>query len=813
MTVGIVVVSHSRALADAAVGLAGEMVRDGGPVEVAAGLDDGGFGTDAVAIADALARAEQGDGVVVLMDLGSAVLSAELALELLDDAAAERVVLCPAPLVEGLVVAAVSAAGGAPAAEVAAEAADALEAKTTHLAPPGTGPGPAPEAATGDEERGVFTVRTAHGVHARPAARLVGALRGLDADVRLRNLTLDGPEVSAASMSKVATLGALEGHEVAVRARGAEAGEAVRRLLAVADDDFGEAPEATAAAAPSPPAAAPAGGPLPASPGIGVGPVRAVRAVPVDVPPARPGTPAEQRARLDGARAAVRDDLRAVRDRAAREIGEAEAAVFDAQLLLLDDPDVLTDATARTDAGADAARAWADVLDEVEARFAGAADEYLRARARDVRDVRDRVLRALGGVEHPGAGGEGILVADDLTPADAAALDPARTPAVVLAGSSPTAHAAILLRARGVPAVVGAGAALITRARQAAVVAVDGTTGEVVVDPDPATLAAFRDRAGALERRREAARRRAHEPAVTRDGTRVLVGANVGGPGDARAAVGADLAGLVRTEFCFLDRHRAPDVDEQETAYRAIAEAMGGRVTLRTLDVGGDKPLDYLPLPPEPNPFLGVRGIRLALARPRLLADQLEAIVRVAHDHPVDVMFPMVATVDELVAARRALDDAVGAVGRGRPPDLRVGIMVEIPATALKAAAFAPLVDFLSIGTNDLTQYALAAERGNDAVAALGDALDPGVLALVAATADGARSGDDVLVAVCGELAGDEQAAALLVGLGVRELSVAPTAVAAVKQAVRDVDLASARELAAAALRCPDAEAVRGLLR
>ena len=532
------------------------------------------------------------------------------------------------------------------------------------------------------------------------------------------------------------------------------------------------------------------------------------------VPAARPGTPAEQRGRLAEARSGVREHLQRVRDRAAREIGDTEAAIFDAQLLLLDDPDLLTDSGTRIDAGADAARAWADVLDGVEDTFAGAADEYMRARARDVRDVRDQVLRALGGVVERGAEPDGVVVADDLTPADAAALDPARTPAVVLAGGSPSAHAAILLRGRGVPAVVGVGDALATRARESALLAVDGSTGEVVVDPDPATLEVFRDRAEALARHRDDALARAHEPAVTRDGTTVLVGANLGSADDARLAVGADLAGLVRTEFCFLGRHAAPDVDEQEAAYRAIAEAMDGRrITLRTLDVGGDKPLDYLSMPREANPFLGVRGLRLALARPQVLADQLRAFVRVAHDHPLDVMFPMVATLDELVAARRALDEAVGTVGRGRPAGLRVGIMVEIPAAALKAAAFAPLVDFLSIGTNDLTQYALAAERGNDELAALADPLDPGVLALVAATADGAARADhDVLVAVCGEVAGDEQAVALLIGLGVRELSVAPAAVATVKQAVREVELGRARELAAAALACPGAQAVRALL-
>ncbi len=819
MTVGLVVVSHSRALGEAARTLASEMLpRDGVRIEVAAGLDDDGLGTDAVAISEAITRADDGDGVVVLMDMGSAVLSTEVALEMVDDDVRERAVLCAAPLVEGLVVAAVSAAGGASAAEVAAEAADALDAKAVHLGQDEPGQSePAPDQAGAEqageqgEQHGVFTVRPAHGLHARPAALLVQALRGLDADVRLRNLTLDGPEVSGASLSKVATLGALQGHDVAVRARGGDAADAVRRLLDLADAGFGER---DAPAAP-PPATAPAHGqPIPASPGIGIGPVRTVASAAVTVPAARPGTPSEQRSRLDDARSGVREHLQSVRDRAAREIGDSEAAIFDAQLLLLDDPDVLADTGARIDAGTDAARAWADVLDEVEGTLAAAADEYMRARARDVRDVGEQVLRALGGVVENGAERDGIVVADDLTPADAAVLDPAHTPAVVLAGGSPTAHAAILLRARGVPAVVGVGAALAARAAEAAQLAVDGTTGEVVVDPDPSTLDAFRERAATRRRRLDGALRRAHEPAVTRDGTTVLVGANVGSVDDARAAVGADLAGLVRTEFCFLDRHSAPGVEEQEAAYRAIAEAMDGRrVTLRTLDIGGDKPVDYLSMPREANPFLGVRGLRLALARPQLLSDQLQAIVRVAHDHPVDVMFPMVAAVDELVAARRSLDDAVETVGRGRPAGLRVGIMVEIPAAALKAAAFAPLVDFLSIGTNDLTQYALAAERGNDELAALADPLDPGVLALVAATADGAgRTDHDVLVAVCGEVAGDDHAAALLIGLGVRELSVAPAAVATVKQAVREVELARARESAVAALACPDAHAVRALL-
>jgi phosphoenolpyruvate-protein phosphotransferase/dihydroxyacetone kinase phosphotransfer subunit len=834
--VGLVVVSHSRALADAAVELAREMAPGELPIEVAAGMDDGALGTDAVAIAAAIGVADTGAGVVVLMDLGSAVLSAELALELLDDPAGrDRVLLCPAPLVEGLVVAAVAAAGGADRAEVAAEAAAALAAKLAQLAPdePGAAasqqqPPPEPQAeAEPTEVVECFTVSNLHGLHARPAARLVALVRELDgAGVRLRNATTGSPWAPAGSLARVATLAALHGHRIEVAASGEGARATVDAVLALAATGFGETAAATTEAptepAPRPPASRPVSAPespasatpLPASPGIAIGPKRSAAVAPVAVPEEPAGDPAAERARLDAAIATVTSDVRAGRAAAARELGPAEAAIFDAHLLLLDDPELLEDAGAAVTAGASAPRAWSDAAERAAAAFDLLPDPYLAARAGDVRAVGDQVLRALVGGsadtgDETGDGPPSVLVAADLTPARAAALDPARVAGVVLAGGSPTAHSAILLRARGVPAVLGAGPGVLQVA-DGTLIALDGATGELVVDPAPDAVTAFRDRAAAQAARDQEARERSAGPAVTRDGVTVLVGANVGSPADATsaAAEGADLVGLVRTEFLFLDRAAAPDVDEQEAAYRALAIALGGkRMTLRTIDVGGDKPLPYLPLPAEANPFLGLRGIRLAAAFPELLADQLLAAVRVAHDAPISVMFPMVTTLDELVVARRALDAAIAREGRGTPPGLEVGIMVEVPAAALKAAAFVPHVDFFSIGTNDLTQYALAAERGNPAVAAVADPLDPGVLRLVDSVCRAA--GERVLVAVCGEAAADPLAARLLVGLGVRELSVAAPAVAGVKQVVREVDAAQAANQAAAALTATGPAEVR----
>ncbi|MDQ1656310.1 MAG: multiphosphoryl transfer protein [Cryptosporangiaceae bacterium] len=806
---GIVVVSHSRALARAAVALAEEMVHGQAVrIEIAAGLDETTFGTDAVRISEAIAAADRGEGTVVLMDLGSAVLSAELALDLLDDEIRSRAVLCAAPLVEGLVVAAVAAAGGASAQEVAAEAGGALAGKQSHF---GT-PAPALPAGTAaaDGLTGEFTVDIPHGLHARPAARLVAQARAFDAQVDVRNRTTGSAWVPASSLSRVATLGALAGHVVEIRASGAQAAEALDHVLALAAHNFGEDMSAPVPAVPAPVATGPGLAGVAASPGIGVGPVWIRAAAAVTIPDVPSLGAAPEWRRLREAIAAVRRVVQRVRVQTARAAGDTDAAIFDAHLLLLDDVDLLGDVRERIESGQAAAPAWAAAIDRIAAEFGALTDPYLQARAADVRAVGDQVLRAVLGENAPAATGSGVLVAADLTPAEAAELDPASVTGVLLAHGSATSHAAILARARGIPAVAGIGAAVLAIPPGTAV-ALDGSTGEVVVDPPPDVLAAFRDRAAGLARRRDRALAGAGTRAVTQDGTEVLVGANLGSVADAAQAArsGADLAGLVRTEFLFLGRTEAPTVDEQEAVYRKIAEALGGRrITLRTLDAGGDKPLGYVPQPREDNPFLGIRGLRHSLLHPALISGQLLAMVRIARETPVSIMFPMVSTVAEVIAARRLLDTAIALAGSGTPAGLAAGIMVEVPAAALKARALGRHVDFFSIGTNDLTQYTLAAERGNPELATLSDGLDPAVLRLIGMVC---REGG-VPVSVCGELAADEDATALLTGLGVRELSVSPRAIPLVKDAIRGVDLKAAADLAARALDAAGPAEVRALV-
>ncbi len=808
MTVGLVVVSHSRALARAAVALAQEMLHGKQiRIAVAAGLDETTFGTDAAQIVDAIAAADQGAGVVVLMDLGSAVLSAELALELLDDEVRERVVLCPAPLVEGLVVAAVAAAGGAGSEEVASEAAGALAGKIGHL---GTMPvaTAADAPADADELAGSFVVANPHGLHARPAARLVQEVRRRDAHARLRNRRTESEWVDAGSLSKIATLGVRSGDEVEVRVSGSQAAETLDHVLALAARNFDESlTDAAPAAAPSAQHA-----PIGAGPGLGIGPARSARLGAITIPDTPAQEPTVEWRRLGKAIATVRRTISQLRTRTAREVGEAEASIFDAHQLLLDDAALLDGVRHRIDDGQSAVSAWSSAVQDLAAEFAALPDPYLQARADDVSAVGDQVLRAMLGTGESSSGPTGVLVAADLTPAEAAELDPARVAAVLLAFGSPHAHNVILLRAKGIPVVVGAGPTVLS-IPDGTIIVVDGGRGEFVVDPPEDVREELRARVATLAKRQGQARARAAEPAITRDGVTVPVGANVGSVDDARAAAanGADFVGLVRTEFLFLGRQDAPDVEEQFAVYRKIAESLDGRrITLRTLDVGGDKPLEFLQTLAEVNPYLGVRGIRLSLAHPELLADQLLAMVRLAQHTPVSVMFPMITTLDELFTARGLLDEVISHAGRGRPADLQVGMMVEVPAAALKSAAFARHVDFLSIGTNDLTQYALAADRNNDAVASIGDTFDPGLLQLVRATCRGAAG--QASVSVCGEFAADERAAGLLIGMGVNALSVTPPAIPGTKEAVRAVKTVDAKRIAEEVLASDSAASVRALL-
>jgi len=402
----------------------------------------------------------------------------------------------------------------------------------------------------------------------------------------------------------------------------------------------------------------------------------------------------------------------------------------------------------------------------------------------------------------------GVVVAGDLTPGDVMALDAGSVRAVATAAGAPLSHAAIVARSRGIPLVTGLGPAVLD-IPEGTLVLVDGGAGTVHVDPEPSVVEAAAARQRAAAARDDEAQARAMDAARTVDGHLVPVVANVGGPDEARVAIaaGADGVGMLRTEFAFLDRPHPPGEDEQYLAYRRVADALDGRpLVVRTLDLGADIPAWGGMA--EPNPALGNRGLRFTLTAPDLLETQLRAVIRLAAERPVQVMFPMVTGVDEVRAARACLDRLVDRSGSA--PTVEVGITVEVPAAAVTAEAFAPLVDFFAIGSNDLTQYTLAADRQNAAVAALADGLHPAVLRLIRLVAY-AGEVHRRPVEIVGEMATDPLAIPIILGLGVTMLSVRPNAVATVKQAVRATSLAKARGLAEAALDAESAAAVRRL--
>ncbi|GAA1636340.1 phosphoenolpyruvate--protein phosphotransferase [Kribbella alba] len=830
--IGIVVVSHSRALAAAAVALASEMVGDDDRpvIAVAAGLDETTFGTDAAAVAEAIGTADSPDGVLVLLDLGSAVLSAEMALEFVDPEVAERVVLSSAPLVEGLVAAVVTASTGAPLDAVVAEASRGLAGKQDHLGDlPATGDIDSTQLAEGNEQVIEVAVSNNHGLHARPAAKLVALVQRYDAAVTLTDVDTGRGPVNAGSLSMVATLNAQQGHRLRVGATGPQAGAALEAVRELADRAFDDTPAtapalgpggggtaATAAVAGTSAgveAGAEAGAGLAAGAGVAVvrkggsgldvavGPA-VVLEQSVDLSGYLPGDIDAERARAKEAQWDAEKQLARLRDRTAEQVGAAEGAIFDAQLALLDDV-VQLDAVFRAIAeGTSAPEAWTTALDKLASAFEGLDDPYQRERAQDVRSVRDRVLRALTGSTEPAeppAGG--VLVVRELDAATAATLEAERIAGVAVRAAGTTGHGVIVARSRGIPLITGIGEVEVPAG---ALVAFDARAGSFVVEPADGG-AEFRTTLRERAAERETALAEADRPAVTVDGTTIQVFANVGSVQDALDAYGADGSGLVRTEVLFGDRRTAPRVEEQVEVFRAIASAFGGKpITIRTWDIGGDKPLPFLPQEREANPFLGERGIRVFRKRPELLRDQLRAISQVAAEAPVQVMFPMVTTSEEVAWALSELAD-IGASGW----DVKVGIMVEVPAAALRISSLAEGLDFVSIGTNDLTQYTTAADRGNSAVASLADGLDPAVLQLIDRVVRGVPLG--VEVAVCGDLASDPDAAVLLAGLGIRELSAVGPQVPIIKSRLRQTSLAEAAKTAAQALTLPTAAAVRDL--
>jgi phosphoenolpyruvate-protein phosphotransferase len=686
-------------------------------------------------------------------------------------------------------------------------------------------PAPAGRTVTSD----AVIIPNPEGLHARPAAVLANLAQKYESDVRLKR---GDEQANAKSVMAVMGLEVLTGHKVQIIAHGPDAAQAAEELAEALREGLGEeglvpisedttslAPAATTS--PAPAAARPARRSedpnvllgVAASPGLGVGKVLRVFHEDIEVKEDAADGHKERRL-LNEAIDRAMVQLENLESRLRQDADADKAAIFGAHREILRDPDLLDIASSAIDKGKSAAFAWRRAYTTYADRLAGSRNELLAQRATDVRDVGQRVLEEVTGQrrEKPEIPEGTILVAEDLTPSDTASLDRTKVVGFCTVAGGASSHVAILARSLDIPAVAGIEPRALDLT-DGTLVILDGAKGTLRMNVTEDDVTRIRRHQERLAARRAEELAHAGEPAVTSDGHHVDVAANIGGLDDANEAMtkGAEGVGLLRSEFVFLGRRKAPTEDEQAEVYTSIAKALtpGQPLVIRTLDVGGDKPLPYMPMAPEENPFLGERGIRIGLDRPEVLRTQVRAILRAADaGAKINVMFPMIATIEDFREAKAIFEEEREALGVAPVP---VGIMVEVPSVAVMAPQFAAEVDFFSVGTNDLTQYTLAMDRGHPKLAPQVDGLNPAVLGLIAQAAEAAHAAGR-WTGVCGGMASDPQAVPILVGLGIDELSVSIPAIPAVKAQIRSLSLAQCQELATRALSLDSAAAVRALV-
>ncbi len=649
------------------------------------------------------------------------------------------------------------------------------------------------------------------GLHARPASVLAGLARQFDSELLIKK---GDRTANARSVSAVMGLEVIKDDKVLLVANGPDAQKAIDHIVPQLREGLGENLHAAAAetAAEYRKAEKTANNQLVgigASRGIAIGRVLKLRPEKYDLIEAGRGSKFEQAEFNNAVRRAVLQ-LSSLSDKLKRSGNPERAAIFNAHADLLDDPELLELVERAIMAGKSAQFAWHKAFNAHAQKLQSLNNQLLAARANDLRDVGYRVLRILLSIEEKtfSASEKQVLIAEDLTPSNIVSIDKETVVACCTVSGGATSHVAILARSMGLPAIVGLDPAAL-ELEDGITVVVDGNEGLLTVQPDEAEVESVESTMQAEEKTRAEEKKRAEAPAITIDGIKITVAANVGDISSAARAVelGAEGVGLLRSEFLFMNRSVAPTEDEQYDAYLEVAARMGKErpVIIRTLDVGGDKPLSYLPIPEEENPFLGERGIRVCLNRPEILKTQLRAILRVSQKFDVRVMFPMIADISEWRQARQIMQQTAEAIGI---PSIKTGIMVEIPAAALLADSFAAEADFFSIGTNDLTQYALAMDRGHPKLAAQIDAMHPSVLRMMSIVAEAGRK-RQIEVGVCGGLASDLEGIAALIGMGISKLSVDIPVIPTVKATVRRLSAEKCSRLVRDAIRMSDAGSVR----
>ncbi len=664
-----------------------------------------------------------------------------------------------------------------------------------------------------DEEEGdalfskPLTLPNANGLHARPAAVFAQAAKGFNASIYLHKQT---QSANAKSLVAIMALQTVHGDSLQVSAAGEDAEAAIAALVALLAQGCGETVAAPAAVVEPVLSTSVLKG-VCASPGSAFGVVVQVTEPELNITESGAGE-ALERAALQRGLSAANGALQALQGKA---VGSAQADIFRAHQELLEDPTLLEHAHKLLAEGKSAAFAWSSATAATVKVFQGLGNALIAERAADLADVGQRVLKLILGIEDSAwdLPDRAILIAEQLTPSQTASLDTRKVLGFVTVGGGATSHVAILARALGLPAICGVPSQVLALVNGKQVL-LDADKGELHLEPNLAEIEQLDAARKQQVQRRQRDVAQAFLPATTRDGHHVEITANVASLQEVEHSLtlGGEGVGLLRSEFLYLDRNRAPSPEEQAGTYTAIARALGTErnLVVRTLDVGGDKPLAYVPMEAETNPFLGLRGIRLCLARPELLREQFRAILASAGFARLHIMLPMVSLLSELHVARQILEEEALALGLTELPKL--GIMIEVPSAALMADVFAPHVDFFSIGTNDLTQYTLAMDRDHPRLASQADSFHPAVLRLIATTVKAAHA-HGKWVGVCGALASEALAVPMLIGLGVDELSVSVPLIPTIKATVRELDLADCQIIARQVLGLEEAAQVREALR
>ena len=788
--VSLVLVSHSLSLAESIANLIQHIVKEDVQISIAAGIDDPEhpWGTDVIKIQQAIESVYSDDGVLVLMDLGSAVLSAEMAVEFLNPEQQTKVKLCAAPLVEGAIAASVIASTGANLETVMTEAQQSLTAKLSHLQTSNIAPQVelSPQLLT-KTYTCILTINNPLGLHLRPAAQFVATANQFTSNIQVKNLTHSSNFVNGKSLNQLMLLGVKSGEKIEVEVKGEDAPLALNKIKELVLNNFGESELLTLQKDTSKQQKTTAthnelkG--IPASPGIVIAPVLHYQQTLPEVKTKTSKNPESEWQKLQLALQNARQQIESLTIR--------ENPIFQAHLLYLADPQLRTQAKQLIfEQQQTADRAWKTVIEEAIADYQNLEAEYLQARAIDLLDIGSRVLKILLGIgiiplnlETPS-----ILIAPQLTPSEVAQFNPQQILGIGTAFGSATDHTAIVASLLGIPMVVGIGTELL-KIPPHTLLKIDGTRGIITLNPSSET--------SILEYPQPST---TIKSAITRDGYEIGVVANIIGVGDAQKAIanGAKGVGLLRTEFLYLDRLIPPTEQEQLEFYQAIAQAIAPYpLTIRTVDLGADKIPPYLNLEAEANPFLGCRGIRQSLAQPELFKTQLRAILRVSSQFNLRLMLPMISSITEVRQTKQLLQQAKQELEQENipfAPKIPLGIMLEVPAAVIMADQLAEEVDFLSIGTNDLTQYLMAADRTNPKVANLAHGLHPALLRLIARSVTIAHQ-KGIKVSLCGQLASIPDAIATLLALGIDELSINPHMIPQIIKTISELSLQEVKQL------------------